>query len=210
MTEMIAEVLEERKQFVGHASTLAKLTQDAIKKVMPKACEARSVLRRLAKRCAEDNKPFRCTMATGIPMINAYFKPVIKRVKVPIGNRVRSVKLAVGYSDEIDRTEAVRSAPANFVHSLDAAHLHLIALAAAAEKIPLVPVHDSYATIAPRAKRLNEIIRDQFIALHSVDWLNAALESAKRDLPKTAKLPRRPKRGTLDITDVRKIFRAFS
>src|SRR5262249_37567568 len=31
----------------GYASTLAKLTQDAIKKVMPKACEVRSLLRRL-------------------------------------------------------------------------------------------------------------------------------------------------------------------
>jgi len=211
MTEMITEVLEERKQFGGYASTLAKLTQDAIKKVMPKACEVRSLLRRLARRCAEDNKSFRWTQATGMPVINAHFKPITKTVKVPLTrNRTRYVKLAIGYTDECVPQDAVRSAPANFVHSLDAAHLHLIALAAAAEKIPLVAVHDSFATIATRAKRLKEIIPDQFIALHERDWLNAARESAIRDLPKTVKLPKRPKRGTLDITDVRKIFRAFS
>jgi DNA-directed RNA polymerase, mitochondrial len=96
MTEMIAEELKERKQFSGHAKQLAKLTQDAIKKIMPKACEARSLLRRLAKVCAEHNKPFRCSMATGVPMINAYFPPITKRVKVPIirkdkaGKKVRA------------------------------------------------------------------------------------------------------------------------
>jgi DNA-directed RNA polymerase, mitochondrial len=219
MTAMIAEEFKERKQFSGHAKQLAKLTQDAIKKVMPKACEARSFLRKLAKVCAEHNKPFRWTTATGMPVINAYYPPIIKRYKAPVvrkdkaGNKVRAtrfVNLAVDYSDKIDRTDAVRSAPANFIHSLDAAHLHLIRLATAAEKIPLVAVHDSFATIATRAKRLKEIIPEQFVALHETDWLNAALESVRRDLPKTVKLPGRPKRGTLDITDVRKNFRAFS
>jgi Autographiviridae RNA polymerase len=214
MTEMIAEELEKRKQFTGHAKQLAKLTQDAIKKIMPKACAARSNLRRLAKCCAEKhNKPFRCTMATGLPMLNAapqYFRPIIKRIKVPMANSTRWVNLTVGNTNEILVTEAVRAAPANFVHALDAAHLHLIALAAATEKIPLVAVHDSFATIASRAKRLNEIIRDQFVALHEPYWLNAAWESVKHDLPKTAKVPRPPKRGPLDITDVRKNFRAYS
>ena len=194
-------------------SRLANLAQDAIKKVMPKACAARSYLRRLAKRCAEHNKPFRCTMATGLSMLNAapdYFKSIIKRIKVPLANRTRWRNFTVGNTNEILVTEAVRAAPANFVHALDAAHLHLIALAAAAEKIPLVAVHDSFATIATRAKRLNEITRDQFVALHEPYWLNAAWESVKRDLPKTAKVPRPPKRGPLDITDVRKNFRAYS
>jgi hypothetical protein len=114
-----------------------------------------------------------------MPVINAHFKPITKTVKVPLTrNRTRYVKLAIGYTDECVPQDAVRSAPANFVHSLDAAHLHLIALAAAAEKIPLVAVHDSFATIATRAKRLKEIIPDQFIALHERDWLNAARESA--------------------------------
>jgi DNA-directed RNA polymerase len=210
MTEMIAEVLEERKQFVGHASTLAKLTQDAIKKVMPKACEARSFLRRLARRCSKHNKPFRWTTATGMPVINAYFEKITERVKTPKKNRISQITLTIGNTDNIVPQDAVRAAPANFVHSLDASHLHLIALAAAAENIPLVAVHDSFATIATRAKRLNEIIREQFVVLHGCDWLNVARESVRHDLPKTAELPPRPKRGTLDITDVLRNFRAFS
>jgi DNA-directed RNA polymerase len=101
---------------------------------------------------------------------------------------------------------------ANFIHSSDACHLQMVANATAKEAIPLVTIHDCFGTTAPHAKRLNEIIREQFVQLHeNYNWLEQALASAKRDLPKSAhdKLPRLPQRGNLNLSSVLQSFFAF-
>ena len=90
-----------------------------------------------------------------------------------LNGRRRSTKLAVGDKDGINKKKAENAITANFVHSADAAHLQLVALAAAKEGINMVSVHDCFGTIAPDAGRLNDIIRDQFIDLHKRhNWLN--------------------------------------
>ncbi len=89
-------------------------------------------------------------------------------------------------------------------------HLQMVALAAAKEGISMVSVHDCFGTIAPRAKRLNEIIREQFVQLHKRNNLLAAvLDAAKRDLPRTVRLPQLPEIGKAEIEDILTSFHAF-
>ena len=88
----------------------------------------------------------------------------------------------------------------------------MVANATAKDAIPLVPIHDCFSSTAPHAKRLNEILREQFVQLHeSYNWLEQLLLSAKRDLPKSAhdKLPELPQRGNLDLAGVLQSFFAF-
>jgi DNA-directed RNA polymerase len=85
----------------------------------------------------------------------------------------------------------------------------MVVLAAQAEGIEMLAIHDCFACIAPHAKRFNEIIRNEFIELHKHPLLNDLLERAKHDLPKSAKLPRLPKMGNLDLEQVRYSFHAF-
>ena len=88
----------------------------------------------------------------------------------------------------------------------------MVANATAEEAIPLVTIHDCFGTTAPHAKRLNEIIREQFVGLHEdYNWLEQVLASAKRDLPKSShhKLPKLPERGNLNLTGVLQSFFAF-
>ena len=71
----------------------------------------------------------------------------------------------------------------------------------------MVSVHDCFATIAPDAARLNDIIRDQFIGLHKRhNWLSNIWVSAKRD---GIKLPSFSNIGILDLEQVRKSFFAY-
>src|SRR6266516_5612293 len=84
----------------------------------------------------------------------------------------------------------------NLVHAMDACHLMLVALAAAAEAIPLVTVHDSFGTLAPYAARLQEIIREQFAKLsRQHNPLAEVLECAKQISERPDKLPALPARG---------------
>ena len=91
------------------------------------------------------------------------------------------------------------------------AHLQMVAIAAAAENIAMVSVHDSFGCLAPHAQRFNEIIREQFVRLHTQhDLLGAVLESARRTLPRGVELPALPEKGTLDPGQVLSSFFAFA
>ncbi len=59
--------------------------------------------------------------------------------------------------------------PPNFVHSLDASHMMLSALACQKHQITYASVHDSYWTHACDVDVMSKIIRDTFIRLHSED-----------------------------------------
>ncbi|KAJ1679183.1 DNA-directed RNA polymerase [Spiromyces aspiralis] len=56
--------------------------------------------------------------------------------------------------------------PPNFVHSLDASHMILSAIECHRRGLVFASVHDSYWTHACDVDTMNEVLRDQFVALH--------------------------------------------
>jgi DNA-directed RNA polymerase len=179
--------------------------------MVPKAAAVLHYLKQLSGVCAEHGLPLRWETPLGLPVINRYHDPEIERLAVVVNGRRRDVKLTVGDKESIAKDQAEDAVTANFIHSADACHLQMVALAAADEKIPMASVHDCYATIAPHAGRLNEIIREQFVSLHKRhNWLTGVLVSAKRDLRTDAGLPTSPPLGDLDIDRVVKSFHAFN
>ena len=205
---MTKQVIEE--EVPGkHAKELAHTLHKTIEDMVPSAKAVRDLLEALAELCAEKNIPLRWTSPLGLPVINRYHAPKTKDISVSLNGRRRRVKLAIGDKPGIDKKGAVNAATANFVHSIDAALLQLVALAAAKEGINLVTVHDCFGTIAPRAERLNTILREQFVHLHKRhNMLINVREAAKRDL-RTAKLPPLPAIGAANIEDILTSFHAF-
>ena len=61
--------------------------------------------------------------------------------------------------------------PPNFVHSLDASHMMLSAIACQAKNIEFAAVHDSYWTHACNVEEMGEILREAFVRLHSEEIL---------------------------------------
>jgi len=205
-------VLKERGQSPKDAHKLVKAAYDVIEEMMSAAKEVRNFLEKIAKVYTECNKSMRWETPLGLPVLNAYYEPLPpQRFSVTIAGKRRRANLITGDTDDVD-DGAWRKITANFVHSSDACHLHMVANATAEEAIPLVTIHDCFGTTAPHAKRLNEIIREQFVGLHEdYNWLEQVLASAKRDLPKSShhKLPKLPERGNLNLTGVLQSFFAF-
>jgi DNA-directed RNA polymerase len=211
MTAQIVEVLKERGLSTWGAHKLAKAAYDVIEEMMPAAKEVRNFLEKVAKVYAECNKPMRWFTRLGLPVVNAYYKPMEpERISITIEGKRHRTNLIPGDTDDIDAT-AVTSVSANLTHSADACHLHMVANVAAKNAIPLVTIHDCFGTTAPNARRLNQILREQFVRLHDYDWLGQVLETAKHNLPKSAhdKLPELPQRGNLDLAGVLLSFFAF-
>jgi DNA-directed RNA polymerase len=206
MTKQVIEEGVSRE----HAKEFAHTICRTIEGMVPRAKEVRGFLESLAELCAEKNIPVRWESPLGLPVINRYHAPETKDISVSLRGKRRRVRLAIGDKPGIDKRSAVNAVTANFVHSIDAAHLQFVARAAAKEGINLVTVHDCFGTIAPRAERLNVILRQQFVSLHKRhNMLNGVRESTRRALRGDAKLPSLPAIGSANIEDVLGSFHAF-
>jgi DNA-directed RNA polymerase len=190
------------------AKKLARAIYANIEDMLPRPKAVRNWLEKLAGLAAEKEKPLRWLTPLGLSVINIYQPMDIKHMSVRVNDRKRQVNVVVG-DNGIRGKKAKNAVTANFIHSVDAAHLQLVALAAAKEDIEMVSVHDCFGTIAPHAGRLNEIIRDELIDLHKrYNWLAHVWVSAKRDLPGVP-LPSLPEIGTLKLEQVRNSFAAY-
>lgn len=209
MTAQVEASLKKRGKATKRAKEIARAIFDIIEDVVPAAKEVRDFLEQLAGLCADSGKPLQWSTPLGLPVINRYHAPIVKNITVRVGGRRRSVKLAIGDKVGINKRKAKNAVTANFTHSVDASHLQLVGLACAKEGISLVTVHDCFGTIAPRAKRLNAIIREELVHLHkSNNLLNGVRESARRDL-RGIKLPDLPAIGTANLEDVLGSSHAF-
>jgi DNA-directed RNA polymerase len=196
---------------------LAKRTLAAIKSVLPAAAEAMGFMQALAKRLAHEGKPLRWTTPAGVPCVNRYHDLITERIKLfCTSNGVKSacsVTVAVGYETPIAKEKAAAGIAANHTHSNDAAHLLLTSAACADEGIELATVHDSFGCLPSRARRVNEILREQFLKMYEDhDVLAELLESARADLTPAShdKLPELPLKGPLDLTEILKARYAFA
>jgi DNA-directed RNA polymerase len=57
--------------------------------------------------------------------------------------------------------------PPNFIHSLDASQMMMTAISCHSKNLTFASVHDSYWTHACDVDAMNEVIREEFVALHS-------------------------------------------
>jgi DNA-directed RNA polymerase len=75
-------------------------------------------------------------------------------------------KIAVGNKPVIRVRKSKDAAAANVIHSLDASHMMLTAIACRRAGIDLMGIHDCYVCLAPQAERLNEIIRQELVRMY--------------------------------------------
>lgn len=135
------------------------------------------------------------TSPSGFPACQDYFEPHQHRIPTRLHGMVKIAVLAE--TDKPDRNRHANGLAPNFVHSLDAAHLHLSTADAAANGISsLAMIHDDYGTHAADAQALYDIIRKQFVAM----YLACDPPAALREKYPAIKEP--PSKGTLDIMEV--------
>ncbi len=197
---------------------LAKRVLQAIKSVVKGPADAMDFMQKLAKALAHEGKPLRWTTPAGVPCINRYHDVITERIKLfctSNGVKVRTdVTIATGFEATMAKDKCAAGIAPNFVHSHDAAHLLLTVAAAADEGLTdIATVHDSFGCLPSRARRLNEILREQFLKMYSDhDVLAELLESARADLTPAnhERLPQLPENGTLDLNEILKARYAFA
>jgi DNA-directed RNA polymerase len=152
-----------------------------------------------ADRLARAGLPFDWTTPTGSKVRQAYHVTTATRERTLAGqllmlNEEREAGLNV-------RKQALGAAP-NFIHSFDAAHLSLTVVEGHRSGVKAwAMIHDSYGTHAGRATRLAAILREQFVAIYSQNWLEK-LATEIREYAPHVDLPDLPVRGAFAINQV--------
>jgi DNA-directed RNA polymerase len=191
----------------------------ALKRTIPKADEAKRFIRKIAGLYGAAGKTM--TWETLMPVLNYYYEPITRRHDTVYRHQRKTVTYIEGYDTDKVIPKGRTAAPPNLIHSLDGAHMHLVALAAEREGITMVGVHDAFSCLTSRARRFHQIIGEQFRDLHKRDWLADILAAAHRELPAdcsyrvgccTVRLAnlKLPEKGTLNLDDVPLSFFAYS
>jgi DNA-directed RNA polymerase len=174
----------------------------ALEKALPAAMQVRGWLSRLGREASQRRNVLSWPTPSGFLATQAYYKPEIIRVRTWLHGSAH-IRVAVESSASDTHQHGTALAP-NFVHSLDAAHLHMVTVACQQEGInSLGLVHDSFSTHAADAGRLGEIIREQFVKLYSENDVLTQLQEALQG----QEAP--PPAGNLDITGVKASTYAF-
>ncbi|EJD05121.1 DNA/RNA polymerase [Fomitiporia mediterranea MF3/22] len=108
------------------------------------------------------------TTPLGLPIVQPYRKTKRKQVMTSIQTVFISDPNA---PSEVNTSKQASAFPPNFIHSLDATHMMLTALECNKAGLTFASVHDSYWTHAGSINKMNEIIRETFIALHESNVL---------------------------------------
>ncbi|CAB5354995.1 unnamed protein product [Rhizophagus irregularis] len=103
------------------------------------------------------------TTPLDLPIVQPYRKLSKRAVKT----NLQTINISdPNHPSPVDSTKQRQAFPPNFIHSLDATHMLMTALACNEKNLTFASVHDSFWTHACDVDVMNKIIRDQFIQLH--------------------------------------------
>lgn len=154
------------------AQVLMKFAWPAIGDVVVKGREAMDWLKKGARSIIRsmdgDDLTIRWVTPSGFPASQGYFETQEHRINTRLAGTETIKLVVVSEGDDPDGNRHSSGLAPNFVHSLDASHLHRVAARAIYDPLidGLMAVHDDYGTHAANAQRLFELIREEFVSMY--------------------------------------------
>ena len=175
---------------------LTPIICDSIDTVVVAAAEAMAWLRAVGKAYGKAGEPIRWQTPAGMLVEQHYQSTTMTRVNTQL---MGSLKLRLRVEDGgTDSRKMANGLSPNFVHSLDAAHLHLTM--GKLEGLSWAVVHDSYGCHAADAPALAEALRLAFVQMY--DQHLPLWELAIHAGGALGDVPMPPEQSTFDITEV--------
>lgn len=179
---------------------MAKLIWQAVDEIIDGPRKVQRWTREVATIMSEAGQPISWTTPSGFKVTQAY--PAVTRTRVNTkvgGNRARLVILEP--TDKLDRLKQRQSLSPNWVHSHDAAIVHLFVCRMADQGFPdVITNHDCFGTHAEHMDIMRAAVRETIYEVHTDDWLVRFREEL--EATSGLSLPEPPPPGTLNISDV--------
>jgi hypothetical protein len=174
----------------GYRKWFIEKHRTAIEAAFPGLKPTMDFFRNCAEMLAERGEVLRWTSPSGVPVCNRYNEPDEHRKSYYLGaKRVQHVG-AYAFRPELDQGGCRRGAPPNVVHSLDASHLAFTVLACECEGIPLLTVHDCFATLGCHVDALRAFwLRELVTMYENADMLKQMHDYTKRMIGRAPDIP---------------------
>uniref|UniRef100_A0A8C9FCU2 DNA-directed RNA polymerase n=1 Tax=Pavo cristatus TaxID=9049 RepID=A0A8C9FCU2_PAVCR len=165
MEKRLKEV-EFPEEYLWEASHyLVKQVFNGIKEMFSATRDIQNWLTESAKLIAQSGRTVEWVTPLGLPIVQPYYR--IRPTVLTCSMQNLSVKNSSNNNQKPDTVKQKNAFPPNFIHSLDSTHMMLTALHCFRQGLTFVSVHDCYWTHALTVDIMNEICRQQFVALHS-------------------------------------------
>lgn len=172
-----------------------------------KECATR--MRSRERELGEVRLRFSWTSPCGFPVLADYRTDAVRRTELKDANGRRITFKYYAATDATDWEEVRKTAPPNFIHSLDASHLmRVLAKVHDAEIDQVSIVHDAFGTTPSQMETLAQLLRREFVRMYSGPILAQTLERMLKDAG--ADCPEAPVRGTLDLGSVQQARYMFA
>lgn len=195
----------EAEEIKALAVYLSGMVLNSIEDVFSEAKKIQTWFEQISKlfNCAE--APISWISPVGLACAQPYHKPKV----VVISSKRQTVSLRTGDDVPINKNKQRMGFPPNFIHSLDASHMMMVAERCQQRQIAFAAVHDSFWSHAADIPVLNEEIREAFIELYQKPVLQDLYEDLCVHLGGPT-VPEVPLPGELDVSVVRESRYLFS
>ncbi|NXY79234.1 RPOM protein, partial [Glareola pratincola] len=165
MEKRLKEIDEFPEEYLWEASHyLVKQVFNGIKEMFSATRDIQNWLTESAKLIAQSGRTVEWVTPLGLPVVQPYYRTRSTVVSIWWSQLLPSPTLCRRKPDTVKQKNAF---PPNFIHSLDSTHMMLTALHCLRQGLTFVSVHDCYWTHALTVDVMNQICRQQFVALHS-------------------------------------------
>ncbi|XP_025938080.1 DNA-directed RNA polymerase, mitochondrial [Apteryx rowi] len=165
MEKRLKEIDDFPEEYLWDASHyLVKQVFSVIKEMFSATRDIQNWLTESAKLIAQSGQTVEWVTPLGLPIVQPYYRARSTVLNCNMQN------LSVKSSNSNQKPDTVKQKnafPPNFIHSLDSTHMMLTALHCLRQGLTFVSVHDCYWTHALTVDVMNQICRQQFVALHS-------------------------------------------
>ncbi len=195
------------REHYSAAAYLMDFVWPAISAVVVKGKQAMSWLDKAGKQIIKDKGDTEGAIAwvtpSGFLASQAYYEYEEHNVATKLYGHAR-IKVLVDSPDASPSRHSQGISP-NFIHSMDASHLHLTTARMAKEipNVSLAMIHDSFGTHAADTAVLYTVLRDEFVLMYENN--DPLTEFANK-----YNLPPAPDKGKLDLSEVRRSLFVFS
>ncbi|EMC91554.1 hypothetical protein BAUCODRAFT_38669 [Baudoinia panamericana UAMH 10762] len=125
-------------------------------------------LSRASKMHKEAKSLFKSTVVWTTPLRLPVVQPYRTSASKGVGTAMQTLYLTNPHVwDPVSKRKQLQAFPPNFIHSLDATHMLLSALKCTEMGMTFASIHDSFWTHACDVDRLNILLRDAFVEMHS-------------------------------------------
>ncbi|NXJ70540.1 RPOM protein, partial [Rostratula benghalensis] len=165
MEKRLKEIDEFPEEYLWEASHyLVKQVFNGIKEMFSATRDIQNWLTESAKLIAQSGRTVEWVTPLGLPIVQPYYRS--RPTVLNCGMQNLSVKSSTS-NQKPDTVKQKNAFPPNFIHSLDSTHMMLTALHCLRQGLTFVSVHDCYWTHALTVDIMNQVCRQQFVALHS-------------------------------------------